>query len=272
MGMQPISVEQEGADRSARADRLTFIGHATTQLRLGETTILTDPFLRRGLGPLRRQVAPPDRELLDSLDLVVVSHLHRDHLDLRSLRWVSRSKPVVVPRGAGRLVSKAVGGEVIELSLGDSTTVESVTVTAVPAVHHSRRDRWSGPHAEPVGYVLESDRRRVYFAGDTDLYPEMSDLPSLDLALLPVWGWGLKLGPGHLDPERAALALQRLRPRLAVPIHWGTFYPLGLRRLRPKPLSEPPLEFARLAEELAPRVTVRVLAPGESLCLGEGDS
>ena len=252
-------------------DRLTFVGHATTLVRLGETAILTDPFLRRGLGPLRRQVPPPDRELLDSVDLVVVSDLHRDHLDLPSLRRVGRGRAVIVPRGAGPLVSKAIGGELIELSLGESATVEGVTVTAVPAVHHSRRDRWSGPHAEPVGYVLQSERRRVYFAGDTDLYPEMTDLPSLDLALLPVWGWGLKLGPGHLDPERAALALQRLRPRLAVPIHWGTFFPLGLRRLRPEPLTEPPLEFARLAEKLAPEVAVHVLAPGESLDLDEED-
>jgi L-ascorbate metabolism protein UlaG (beta-lactamase superfamily) len=252
-----------------RGDRLTFVGHATTLVRLGETAILTDPFLRRGLGPLRRQVPQPDRELLDSVDVVVVSHLHRDHLDLPSLRRVSRDTAVVVPRGAGPLVSKAIRGEVVELSLGDSTTVEGVTVTAVPAVHHSRRDRWSGPHADPVGYVLQSDRRRVYFAGDTDLYPEMNELPSLDLALLPVWGWGAKIGRGHLDPERAALALQRLRPRLAVPIHWGTFYPFGLRRLRPEPLTEPPLEFARLAEQLAPGVAVRVLAPGESLDLDE---
>jgi L-ascorbate metabolism protein UlaG (beta-lactamase superfamily) len=90
----------------------------------------------------------------------------------------------------------------------------------------------------------------------------MSGLGSLDLALLPVWGWGPSVGDGHLNPERAAMALEMLRPRLAVPIHWGTFYPLGLRRLRPRPLTQPPLEFARLAQRRAPEVEVRVLEPG----------
>jgi L-ascorbate metabolism protein UlaG (beta-lactamase superfamily) len=269
MGTMPIPVEYESSGRFAGLDRLTFIGHATTQLTLGETTILTDPFLRRGLGPLRRQAPAPDRELLDSTDVVVVSHLHRDHLDRRSLRRLSRAATVVVPRGAGRLASRATDAEVVELSFFESASVEGVDVTAVPALHHGGRGPWSRQHAFPVGYVLESDRRRVYFAGDTDLYPQMKDLRPLDLALLPIWGWGPNVGPGHLDPARAAQALRLLRPELAVPIHWGTFYPLGLRRLKPEPLTEPPREFARLAGELAPEVTVRVLAPGESLDLEE---
>ena len=74
----------------------------------------------------------------------------------------------------------------------------------------------------------------------------MSELGAVDLALLPVWGWGTYANEGHLDPERAARALQLIRPRVAVPIHWGTLFPAGLRRLRPSYLTEPPLEFARL--------------------------
>jgi len=271
MRTKAIWVGEPERTHSELADRLTFVGHATTLIRLGETTILTDPFLRRGVGPLRRHAPAPDREALHPTDLVVVSHLHRDHLDLPSLRRLGRHTTVVVPRGAGPLASRATKGEVIELSLGDSTSVAEVTVSAVPALHDNRRDRWGGAEADPVGYVLESNRRRVYFAGDTDLYPEMSDLQPLDLALLPVWGWGSSIGEGHLDPARAAVALQRLRPRLAVPIHWGTFYPLGLKRLRPEPLKDPPHVFERLAERAAPDVVVRVLAPGESLDLEEAD-
>ncbi|MGH2984054.1 MAG: MBL fold metallo-hydrolase, partial [Solirubrobacterales bacterium] len=63
-----------------------------------------------------------------------------------------------------------------------------------------------------------------------------------------------------------------LRPRLAVPVHWGTFYPVGLRRVFPRRLSQPPLEFARLARELAPDVRVRVLQPGSALALDREDS
>src|SRR5262249_14365509 len=107
----------------------------------------------------------------------------------------------------------------------------------------------------------------VYFAGDTDLFPEMSELGSVDLALLPVWGWGPFVGAGHLDPERAARALEMIRPRLSVPIHWGTLYPAGLNRLLPRFLTEPPLEFARLARRYAPDVRVEILAPGSDLSL-----
>jgi L-ascorbate metabolism protein UlaG (beta-lactamase superfamily) len=97
----------------------------------------------------------------------------------------------------------------------------------------------------------------------------MADLAPLDVALLPVWGWGTSVGPGHLDPAGAARTLTLLRPRVAVPIHWGTFFPLGLRRMRPDRLSQPPLEFARLAGELAPQVRVRIVQPGFTLRLGE---
>jgi L-ascorbate metabolism protein UlaG (beta-lactamase superfamily) len=91
---------------------------------------------------------------------------------------------------------------------------------------------------------------------------------NLDLALLPVWGWGPTLGPGHLNPDRAARAAALLSPRLAVPIHWGTLYPPGLARLRPRPLSEPPREFAARARVLAPEVEVRVATPGEQVDFG----
>ena len=104
----------------------------------------------------------------------------------------------------------------------------------------------------------------MYFAGDTDLFDGMRDLPGVDVALLPVWGWGPTLGEGHLDPDRAAEAAALMRPRVAVPIHWGTFYPVGLKRWRPAPLHEPPERFAARVAALAPGVEVRVLAPGDS--------
>ena len=105
----------------------------------------------------------------------------------------------------------------------------------------------------------------MYFAGDTDLFPEMADLaPSIDVALLPVWGWGPSVGPGHLDPERAAAAAALIAPGLAVPIHWGTFaLPRAFRR-RADP-AWPAREFAALAARQAPPVQARVLVPGEQL-------
>ena len=94
-----------------------------------------------------------------------------------------------------------------------------------------------GPKAEAVGYVFEQGSESVYFAGDTDMFPAMAELAGVDLALLPVWGWGPRLGPGHMDPERAADALGVIRPRATVPIHWGTLWPVGMGRVTPRALE-----------------------------------
>ena len=141
-------------------------------------------------------------------------------------------------------------------------------VTATEALHEGRRRPLGGPAADAVGFLIEAAGKRIYFAGDTDLFDGMGDLAGdLDVALLPVWGWGPRLGPGHLDPDRAARAVALLRPRLAVPIHWGTFFPLGLASRRPELLRDPPHDFAARVAELAPEVEVRVLEPGGSLDL-----
>jgi L-ascorbate metabolism protein UlaG (beta-lactamase superfamily) len=142
-----------------------------------------------------------------------------------------------------------------------------VEVTGVRAVHDGYRDVHWGEQIQALGYLLRRGGRTVYFAGDTDLFPGMAELGPVDVALLPIWGWGLSVGEGHLDPERAARALEMIRPGMAVPIHWGTFYPVGLRLLRPEPLTEPAREFARLAARLAPGTEVRVLEPGAETSL-----
>jgi L-ascorbate metabolism protein UlaG (beta-lactamase superfamily) len=97
----------------------------------------------------------------------------------------------------------------------------------------------------------------------------MESLAPLDLALLPVWGWGPSLGEGHLDPRAAARALTLLRPRVAVPIHWGTYFPVPLGLRGHDRLEEPPREFATHAAAVAPDVEVRILEPGEGFDLGQ---
>jgi L-ascorbate metabolism protein UlaG (beta-lactamase superfamily) len=247
-------------------DRLSYLGHSTTLIRVDGTALMTDPMLRGWLGPLRRQGPRPNPDGMKGLDGVLISHLHRDHLDLPSLRRIPASTPLIVPRGASRWLARSGAERVVELGQGESIPIGQLEVTAVPAVHDGRRDRW-GRRIAPLGYVIEGQGRRIYFAGDTDLFPEMAELDGVDLALLPVWGWGTSVGAGHLDPRRAAEALRRIRPRLAIPIHWGTFFPVGLRRLRPRYLTDPPIEFARFAGVLAPEVEVRILQPGEETAL-----
>lgn len=251
---------------SGRVERVTWLGHATALLELGGARLLTDPVLRDRIAHLRRHSTSPPAGVADSIDAVLLSHLHLDHADVASLRRVRRDVVVLVPRGAGTRLRRLGFTGASELRIGECARVAGAAVTAVPAVHDGRRHPLAG-RAEAIGFVVAGERR-VYFAGDTDVFDAMADLAgTLDAALLPVWGWGPSLGPGHMDPLAAARAVALLRPRVAVPIHWGTFFPAGLARLRGSALVEPPRAFARHAGELAPSVRVRVLAPGESLAL-----
>lgn len=246
-------------------DQVTYVGHATVLIELDGARLLTDPVLRSRIGHLRRQTASPAPDVAEALDAVLVSHLHHDHADVPSLRRLPREVPVLTPPGAGAFFERRGFSAVSELAPGESEQIGAVSVTATKAVHPRRRrlERDS----EAVGFVL-SGRRRIYFAGDTDLFDGMRELgPDLDLALLPIWGWGPSLGLGHLDPERAARAAALLSPRLAIPIHWGTLYPLGLARFRPEPLRSPPHEFTTWMGRLAPQTEARVLAPGEATSL-----
>ncbi|HET8862241.1 MAG TPA: MBL fold metallo-hydrolase [Solirubrobacterales bacterium] len=254
-----------GAEVTA-PERVTYVGHATVLVELGGTRLLTDPVLRGRVGPLRRHGAAPAPGLTQGLDAVLISHLHHDHADLPSLRRIGRDVRVLASPGGGEFLGRHGFADVTELAPGESARVGEVTVTATEAWHPGggRFERES----RAVGFTLSAGHRRVYFAGDTDLFDDMGKLGGeLDLALLPIWGWGTSIGEGHLDPERAAQAAALLSPRIAVPIHWGTLYPLGLARLRPGPLSTPPREFVARARDLAPQVEVRVLAPGEATSL-----
>jgi L-ascorbate metabolism protein UlaG (beta-lactamase superfamily) len=148
-----------------------------------------------------------------------------------------------------------------ELAVGSELALGPVRIAATRAVHDRRR-RPLGPQSDPVGYVVAGSRS-VYFAGDTDLFDDMEKLRgSVEVALLPVWGWGRSIGPGHLDPERAAKAAALIAPEVVIPIHWGTFAPRwpGGRMADP---GAPARDFARLVQRDAPSVEVRVLAPGE---------
>jgi L-ascorbate metabolism protein UlaG (beta-lactamase superfamily) len=192
---------------------------------------------------------------------VLLSHLHRDHADGPSLRRLP-AVPVIVPVGAGGTVRRLGARDVLELRAGDSIPLAGGTVTAVPAVHEGRRSPLHRA-VDALGFVVERGPR-VYFAGDTERFDGMAALAPLDVALLPIWGWGPSVGPGHLDPRTAAEAVALLHPRMVVPIHWATYLPFGYSASHPL-LRTPGSAFATHVADVAPGTRVVLLRPGEAV-------
>lgn len=232
-----------------RAMRVTWVGHATILLEADGVRLITDPLVTKRVAHLRRRRPLPGPEMLD-VDAVLISHAHLDHLHVPSLRRVRPTARFICPRGTGNVLRAAGFGHVVEVSPGDHVDVHGVDVDVVPAAHSHGRGPHSRVSAPPLGYIVAAGGRRVYFPGDTDLFDGMADLGEIDVALLPIWGWGPTLGTGHLDPERAARATEIIQPKVLLPIHWGTYAPEDARRRLPRWFDAAP---GQLADALAAR-------------------
>jgi L-ascorbate metabolism protein UlaG (beta-lactamase superfamily) len=283
----PVDTESDRERREERLpQRIRFLGHATLLIDLGYVRILTDPLLRHRVSGLVWRHPRPRTELDHRVDAVLISHMHQDHLDVPSLRRLGHEVPLLVPRRAGRFMARRGFGNVHELLPGQAVAISESAATGDPAgIHQAVRPgevRVRATHADHIGFrppfgpfggslgfVIEGGGRRIYFAGDTDLFSEMAELGPIDVAILPVSGWGPTLGRGHMNAFRAAQSLQLIRPKIAIPMHWGTFAPFGMHYRSWRYLVRPPLEFREQAALLAPDVDVRVLEPGESLDLVE---
>jgi L-ascorbate metabolism protein UlaG (beta-lactamase superfamily) len=249
---------------------ITWWGHATCTVTDSDVRVLTDPLFARRLAHLRRRrgaLPPPDAW---RADVALVSHLHADHLHVPSLARLEPGTRLLVPRGAPRAVPglrRLSHLRVSEVAPGDRARIGDLVIRVVPARHDGRRLPLGPHHSPALGYVVEGEGR-TYFAGDTGLFDAMAEeVGPVDVALLPVGGWGPYLGEEHLDAGRAAQALARLAPRSAVPVHYGTYWPIGMDAVRPHEFHAPGEEFVRFAAERAPQVAVHRLGHGESVRL-----
>jgi L-ascorbate metabolism protein UlaG (beta-lactamase superfamily) len=249
--------------------RLHFLGHSTFLIELEGLRILTDPALRPIIGPLVRSGPAPGPDTYRDIDLVLISHLHLDHLDLPSIRLLGSEPVFVVPRGTRPLMERNRLHGFVEIAPGERMAFGGITIRSIRADHPGQRPPF-GPSAPAMGFVLESRQRRIYFAGDTEVFPEMRDLGDVDIALLPIGGWGLTHGPGHMDPGEAAEATDLIRPRVVVPMHWGTFWPRGLGRLQADRRHGAAALFARHVRERELEADIRVALPGERVRLPRG--
>ena len=211
------------------ATTLTWWGHATTTIELGGLRILTDPVLTKRLGHLSRLRGGAPSDQARSADVVLVSHLHSDHLHVPSLRRVSTGAEIIAPHGS-RAVWRAGASRMSEVRPGDVVERAGVTISAVRAAHDNKRHNRSRIVGDALGYLVEHAGFRIWFAGDTALFEDMAMFAPVDLAIVPIGGWGPSLDPSeHMGPEHAAEAVRLTNARYVVPMHYSTFWPTGLQ-------------------------------------------
>jgi len=243
--------------------RIDYLGHSTVIFEFDGTRVITDPVFRRRIFHLTRTVPLPEPVIYQDIDIALISHLHYDHLDIHSLRSLGEKTLICVPKGAGNLLNTNGIDNFRELEIGEEFFLGNLPIRTTYARHRNSRHPL-GMQADCMGYLV-GDEIIVYYPGDTQLFPGMASISDrIDVALIPVWGWGPHLGRMHMSPEQAANSLAFLKPRLAIPIHWGTYLPIGLAWLNPAFHSTPPLVFAQSAKKYHPQVEVRILKPGES--------
>ena len=207
---------------------VTWLGHSTVVLDLDGVRIVADPLLRRNNGILRRRGGQPSQPAWSGADAVLLSHLHHDHAEVASLKLFPGVPVLTAPPNASWAMRKGLDGR----GLGDDEWFAvgphgEVEVRLVPAIHHSR----PMPHRPNAanGHLVRGPSGIAWLAGDTDLYPDMATLPemaggAIDVALVPIGGWGPRLSPGHMGPGEAAVACRLTAARFAVPVHWKTLH------------------------------------------------
>jgi L-ascorbate metabolism protein UlaG (beta-lactamase superfamily) len=270
----PVAANDGKALRKAAADALTWIGHASFLVQLGGRSALIDPVMSRAIagGLVTRNVAPglAWQALPPKIDLVLVTHNHRDHMDVPTLRRLGADPVYVVPQGLGRWFERAGLRRVVEMAWWQRERIEGLDVTFVPAEHWSRRGLFDINETWWGGYVLERGGLRVYHSGDTAWFEGFALIGekcgAIDAAMLPIGAYAPRwfMQPQHMDPFDAVRAFQALGARRFVAMHWGTF------KLTDEDLLEPP-QLLREAWQGADPAQGRLSLPaiGETLELGD---
>ncbi len=224
------------ATRPATEFRSTWLGHSTVLLELDGRRVLTDPVFGNRvspvgfIGPRRFHPVPAELAALPPLDVVLLSHDHLDHLCRPTMLALARTGvPVVTALGVGAHLENYgfTPDRITELDWNESAVVGGVRFTATPSQHFSGRSLTGRNKTLWASWVIQSERRKVFFSGDTGLTPEFLTIGKqhgpFDLVMLEIGAFHASWGTIHLGPENALEAFRMLGGGTLLPVHWGTF-------------------------------------------------
>ncbi len=252
--------------------RITWLGHSSLLVEIDGHQVLVDPVLSERsspftwAGPTRFQATPLSIDELPTIDAVVISHDHYDHLDHRTVQALGERVPVyVVPLGVGaHLEYWGVPPErIVERDWWGEVTVRDLTLTATPARHFSGRSLVMANQNQTLwcGWVIASSKHRIFYSGDTGMFPGFADigerLGPFNATLIEIGAYDALWADLHIGPEQAVRANQQLGGGLFIPVHWGTF------DLAMHSWTEPAERLLVAAEQAG--VAVSIPRPGESI-------
>jgi L-ascorbate metabolism protein UlaG (beta-lactamase superfamily) len=272
----PASAKPEPSKWSDTRVTLAWIGHSTVLINFFGVTILTDPVLfpRVGIrlpgftiGPKRMTAPALGFHQLPKIDLVLLSHAHFDHLDLRTLRCFDESTSVITARATSDLLKRTCFSNITELHWGETKKLNNATgeihITAFPVKHWGARTQ-QDTHRGYNGYLIESrsrGRRRILFAGDTAMTDNFATLPRrgpIDVAIMSIGAYNPWIR-SHCTPEQAVQMANAAAARFIVPVHHQTF------RLSAEPFHEPIERFKAALGKTPERIALREI--GETFVL-----
>ncbi len=237
----------------ASAPAAVWIGHATWAVRLGGQLLVTDPIWSPSIAGVRPRLVPPGIDLADlpRIDLVLLTHDHRDHMDMPTLARIGPEPTYVVPLGNAPRIAKLGARAIVELDWWQTYEHRGLEITLVPSRHWSMREPWNRNETLWGGYVVRSPEGTLYHAGDTaygDHFAEIAQrLGAIDWAMLPIGAYAPRwfMEPQHIDPIEAARAFADLGAKHLLAMHWGTF------RLTDEAIGEPPEQLRSYWQENA---------------------
>ena len=248
-------IVKENLEKFKDDDYIAWIGHATFLIKLGETTIITDPVFSKNAGPLifgpKRYVEPaiPLKEI-PKTDLFLLTHNHYDHQDMSTIRgFPYKDAKVLLPLKLGKYFKRYK--DVNEMDWYDEIKInDDLKITLLPAVHWSKRSLTDTNKTLWGNFLIEYKNKKIFFSCDTgygNIYKELGNkYGPIDLTMINIGAYDFRpmfeKSIYHTSPEEALNVAQDLKSKKVLGTHWGTFV------LSLEPIMEPPVRFKDNAE------------------------